>query len=257
MALSVISLFSGSTGNCTYVTAGNGEGILIDAGVSASAVERGLASVGADIRSVRAIFVTHEHCDHVRGLAVLSKKHRIPIHITALSAENCRFSPETEACAAVHPTLYRERTAGITVESFAVPHDSRCCVGYRVTEEATGDSAAIATDIGSLNREILGHFLGCRGVMLECNHDIPMLLSNPTYPETLKERILSEHGHLSNELCGKCVRWLSEQGVSRFLLAHVSRDNNTPELARKAVAAIAGEGVEIAVALPDTPVKLM
>lgn len=257
MALSVISLYSGSTGNCTYVTAGSGEGILVDAGVSAAAVERGLASVGADIRSIRAIFVTHEHIDHVKGLAVLSKKYRIPIHITAMSAENCRFSPEMADCATVHPTLYRESTAGISVESFAVPHDSRCCVGYRVTEEATGDSAAIATDVGSLNREIIGHFLGCRGVMLECNHDIPMLLANPVYPETLKERILSDHGHLSNELCGKCVRWLSEQGVSRFLLAHVSKDNNTPDLAKKAVAAIAGEGVEIAVALPDTPVILM
>ena len=257
MALSVISLYSGSTGNCTYVTAGNGEGILVDAGVSAAAVERGLSSVGADIRSIRAIFVTHEHIDHVKGLAVLSKKYRIPIHITAMSAENCRFSPEMADCATVHPTLYRESTAGISVESFAVPHDSRCCVGYRVTEEATGDSAAIATDVGSLNREIIGHFLGCRGVMLECNHDIPMLLANPVYPETLKERILSDHGHLSNELCGKCVRWLSEQGVSRFLLAHVSKDNNTPDLAKKAVAAIAGEGVEIAVALPDTPVILM
>ena len=257
MALSVFSLFSGSSGNCTYLTAGGGEGILIDAGVSAAAVERGLVSIGADIAGVRAIFVTHEHCDHVKGLAVLSKKHGIPIHITSLSAENCRFTPEMTSCSVFHPVLYREKAAGMTVESFAVPHDSRCCVGYRVTEEATGDTAAIATDIGKLDREILSHFLGCRGVMLECNHDAAMLLANPRYPEALKERILSEGGHLSNELCGKCIKWLSEQGVSRFMLAHLSRENNTPDLARETVGKIAGPDVAVAVALPDVPVRMM
>ena len=253
--ITVSTLFSGSSGNSTLIRT-DSTAVLIDAGRNCKAVCLSLGSLGLSLSDVDAVFVTHEHTDHISALDVMSKKHPAPIHITEPSArELCRKCAAAE-CAVIHRGFFFEVEVGdLTVRSFPLPHDSFAHVGYVITS-SDGDSAAVATDMGYPTMEAFNNLGGCRQIVIEANHDVDMLRYGP-YPVYLKQRILSNRGHLSNENCADLCSGLAEAGCERFMLAHLSAENNTPELAKKAVAAIAGEGVEIAVALPDTPVRLM
>lgn len=252
------SLYSGSGGNSLLISAG-GANILIDAGKSARTLCQTLRAAGSDIEKIDAIFITHEHTDHIGALEVLLKKHKIPVHMTEISA--AYISPPTAAALKVqlilHKPVYEVSVGGLRVTSFTASHDSACCVGYRVEfEDSDGKRCSLgcATDTGYVTPQIKEGLTGCEAVVLECNHDIEMLRWG-NYPQRLKSRILSRHGHLSNDDCAEFAAYLAGQGTKNFMLAHLSRDNNRPEIAYAAVrAAVPDESIKIVAADPDEPV---
>lgn len=227
--ITAYTLFSGSGGNCIYVKHGKTE-ILIDAGKSALSVEKSLASVGTSIENISAIFVTHEHSDHISALEIISKKYSVPVHITSPSLDFIlRSSKYIQKNAVEHCVKYEQNAGSLHLSSFVIPHDSVQNVGYRITSD-DGDTLGIATDMGHVTDEIKESLLGCRNVIVESNHDKDMLIYGK-YPDFLKSRILSENGHLSNEDCSSLVCALADKGTINFTLAHLSRENNTPEAA--------------------------
>lgn len=256
--ISVSTLFSGSSGNCTLIRTDR-TAILIDAGRNCKAVKLSLESLGLSLSDISAIFVTHEHSDHISALDVMSKKQQTPIHITEPSAhELCRKQAAAE-CAVIHRGLMFEEDVGdLHLRSFPLPHDSAAHVGYIITSE-DGDRAGVATDMGFPTQEAYNNLAGCRQIVIESNHDEKMLRCGP-YPEVLKRRILSNYGHLSNPKCAELCIGLAEAGCERFMLAHLSAENNTPELAMKAVREALSEngfdGVTVKVAPRDRALTL-
>lgn len=255
--MKVISLFSGSGGNCTLVDLG-GRCILIDAGGSAKAIAETMATFGYSLDDVIAVFVTHEHGDHTHSLSVLTKKHPVPVHITERSAEvlGVREGTPLCACLVVHPDEFCcDLGGGVTVEAFAAPHDSVHCVGYRVS--CADGTVGIATDLGYVTQRVYDRLVGCDAVVLEANHDKEMVRCG-TYAPALKRRILSGGGHLSNDDCAEVAAALARKGTKRFLLAHLSRENNTESAALTAVGeALSPYDVTLCVARPDEPTVLL
>lgn len=225
--ISVTSLAASSKGNAYYLKCGNTE-LLIDAGISAKCICDRLNMLGTDIRNIKAIFVTHEHIDHVKGLAVLSKKCDIPIHMTEPSAVEYLFRyPETKNIVE-HDIVYKCTLDGLKIKSFYSSHDSIACVGY--TFETDDDKFGIATDLGFIHRDAVDALINCKSVILESNYDDKKLENGP-YPQVLKDRIKSDKGHLSNYDCAAFARFLAENGTRNFMLGHLSEENNTPEIA--------------------------
>lgn len=221
----VYSLFSGSRGNSIYIRYGN-QSILIDAGKCAKTTRAMLCGIGGQEAFLRGIFVTHEHSDHIAGVRVLSKT--VDVHMT----DGCApFIECEESHRFVHPVLYTVGLGDMEISSFATPHDSHESVGYIVS--MPHHRVGIATDLGVLPDSILECLCDCDTVVLESNHDEDRLLRGP-YPYPLKQRILSERGHLSNRACAAGVQVLAKNGVQNILLAHLSEENNTPELAFRA-----------------------
>jgi len=223
-------LFSGSGGNAAYIGGTNG-GVLIDTGVSAKRLTAALCEIGVDPRRVGAVFVTHEHNDHVAGLRVFCERNHIPVFATAgtlQALEDGGRHLTAKMQAGIMPKSGVE-ACGILVRAHAVPHDcaDACCY---TCEDENGEKFAVATDMGHLNNEAQEALLGCGNVLLESNHEV-MMLQNGPYPYWLKRRILSDRGHLSNAACAEFLPKLLRRGTARFFLAHLSRENNTPELA--------------------------
>lgn len=248
------TLFSSSSGNCTYVKSGNTE-ILIDAGKSARAIESALLSVGSSIKNISHIFITHEHGDHICGLEMLTKKHLIPVHFTYPSYDKCiSATSNLKKCALRHEIEYRVEIGNLTVSSFKIPHDSACNVGYIVKDKDS--SLGTATDIGHITEGAAMALKDCNYIILESNHDIEMV-KNGKYPQAIKERILGEYGHLSNKNAARLACFFAENGAKALTLAHLSRENNAPELALKAVSSLLENNslqIDLTVACPDTPV---
>ena len=262
---SVYTLYSGSSGNSVYFNL-CGHEFLIDAGKSARTLCRALQDIGTDISSIEAIFITHEHTDHIGALDVLTKKHHIPVHICGRSASKLKTvgGMGLRDCMVEHPPVFSINLGeDIRISSFVTPHDSLESVGYRI-EYNDGDegetvkrSIGIATDIGKVTDSIRDGLKGCRDVILESNHDLEMLMCGP-YPEQLKMRIMSERGHLSNSDCASFAAELCENGTKNLLLAHLSEENNDPSLALSEVrASVADDKVHIAVADRENPVRLI
>lgn len=222
------SLFSSSSGNCTYIGSSGG-GILIDAGVSAKQISLGLNGISVDESEINAIFVTHEHSDHIKGLRVFASKYNIPVYATAGTLN------ELEKMGVLNgkfPTAVIEgeiECGGQLIKPFATSHDVAESCGFSVT---TGDDRqlSVATDTGIVTDEMRDALTGSDLVLIESNHDIGML-RNGNYPYLLKRRILSDTGHLSNLACGDFVTELIKSGTTRFVLGHLSKENNIPSLA--------------------------
>lgn len=235
-----IPLFSGSSGNCIYVKYKDEE-ILIDAGVSYKKICSALNSIGTCIQNIKAILVTHEHTDHVQGLPVLSKHTQIPIYINRKSASyyDLPLSELFMGNSRIKDAGDTITFDGFEVNIFGTPHDSLGSCGYHFTL-SDGSRFAMATDIGIITPEISSYLLGCKTVILESNHDVNMLKNGP-YSYSLKKRILSDRGHLSNDACAEFVPKLVDNGTEKIILAHLSKENNTPSLAYKASAASLAE----------------
>lgn len=257
LMIEAYTLFSSSSGNCVYIRDGRDE-ILIDAGKSACSIEKALTSLGTSLRSISAIFITHEHSDHTCGLEIISKKYQIPIHITAPSYSKVAYNGSfTSRFAQKHEIHYECSVGSLRVRSFEIPHDSAQNVGYIVTSGS--DSLGLATDIGHLTDEIKCSLCGCKTAIVESNHDKFLLVAGH-YPEFLKERILADTGHIANEDSAELTLYLAQNGTERITLAHLSKENNAPEIAycahRDNLDRHGFADVELNVASPDTIVRV-
>lgn len=223
------SLFSSSDGNCTYIGCSQG-GILVDVGISAKRTEIALSEINVDPSSLAAIFVTHEHNDHIKGIRVFAERYGIKVYSSAgtLSGMEELNAVTAKTKTDVIPDCGIE-VGGMFVRSFRTPHDSRESTGYSIVTP-DGKRISVATDIGMITDEIMNSVYGSDLILLESNHDVGMLQNGP-YPFFLKQRILSDHGHLSNENCAKTAVKLMESGTTRFVLGHLSKENNMPSLA--------------------------
>ena len=247
------TLFSGSSGNSVYISYGE-DAILIDAGKSTKCIEQALSEIGEDARKLRAVFVTHEHTDHIAALPVLAKKYGIPVYINAVCADAMRELPP-------HAVLF-DGTLDLSVGPFAVrsfftPHDSAKALGYTVC--AAGRKFGVATDMGMLAKSVVNELTGCDAALIETNYDEQMLREGP-YTPPLKARIASERGHLSNESGALLAAVLAYTGTKSLLLGHLSAENNTPEKALTAVRAEfdkRGVSALVKVAQRDCPTLLI
>ena len=229
------SIASGSSGNCTY-TGTDHTALLVDAGVSARQIEKGLKSIDRTATDIDGILVTHEHSDHIKGLGVLSRRYGIPIYGTkgTLNAiANC------SSLGTIDAGLYREihvdedfQVGDVTVHPFEIPHDAAQPSAYRISHEET--SVAVVTDLGVFSDYIIENMKGLDAVLLEANHDIRMLQAGP-YPYYLKQRILGTHGHLYNENAGRLLCRVLHDNLKHIFLGHLSKENNYDALAYETV----------------------
>lgn len=254
----VYSLYSGSTGNASLIVAGETR-FLIDAGKNTKSLLAALATCGVDPSELSAIFLTHEHGDHVKALPVFLKKHPLPVHLPQGCLPPLAADPTVSPHLRPHPPIHTEvLSGGVTVTSFPTPHDSRASVGYRIEipREDSFFRIGYATDVGTVTAAVEQGLLGCEAVVLEANHDPEMLVCGP-YPEPLKDRVASRYGHLSNPDCALLAAKLCENGTRSLMLAHLSEVNNTPACALNEVEMTVGaSALRISVADPKAVVEL-
>ena len=223
-------LFSGSSGNSIYI-GNNSTGILVDIGVSAKRCEYALNRIGVLPSSLTAIFVTHEHRDHIAGVRVFASKFNIPVFAAAETLEEMRRFDMINNKVEAYEIDRTTDISGICVESFKNSHDSACCLGYKVTMP-DGRRISVCTDTGYITDEAKSVLSGTDMIFLESNHEISML-ENGAYPYHLKRRILSAKGHLSNFTAGEFAKELLQSVTTRFFLSHLSREKNMPEIAKQ------------------------
>ena len=219
------SLGSGSKGNATLIS-NNATCVLVDNGFSIKETERRLARLGLEANRITAILVTHEHGDHIRGVGPLARKYGIPVWTTRGTASHASLG---ELPVLHNIDVHQPLELGdIEVQPFPVPHDAR-----EPCQFVFGDGAkrlGILTDTGSTTTHIVEQLSGCDALMLECNHDTAMLM-NGSYPESLKARVGGRFGHLSNEQAAELLAQLDTQRLQYLIAAHLSEQNNTPDLA--------------------------
>ena len=243
MAFRMTVLASGSKGNSTVVSS-SGASILVDAGLSCRETLKRMQQAGEDPGSLVAIVVSHEHSDHVGGLYHLAKKLKLPVYITvATHAAYRRGCGNSEG---VHFDLERAehfeagrsfRIADIAVTPFTIPHDAADPVGFVFSID--GMKVAIVTDLGYMPASVREHLRGCAGLMIESNHDVEMLRGG-SYPWPVKQRVMSRVGHLSNAALAEFFAHDYDGGAQFLVLAHLSEENNHPEIARQC----AGQALE-------------
>jgi len=233
--MKVCSIASGSSGNCIYVGDGRNH-ILIDAGISRKRIVEGLAQIGVEPEQLDAIFVTHEHTDHIQGIHMMVKMFGTPVFATGGTLDGiCMKDKKGVIRKEKLYQVYADRPVGIgglKITPFRMSHDAAEPVCYNV--ESAGHKLGMATDLGMFDDYIIGHLSGSDILLLEANHDISMLEAG-TYPYPLKRRILSDRGHLSNEASGRLLCRLSQKKLRYAFLAHLSKENNYPQLAYEAV----------------------
>jgi len=233
--INTCSLSSGSTGNCIYIGCGK-TNILIDAGRSAKATSELLAQINLKTTDINAIFITHEHIDHVNGLKILTGKNKIPVYMVWESFDKLNEDYKNALGEVINfITPKNSVTIGeLTVECYPAPHDSAANVGYIVKRKSDilKKSVGIATDIGYMTKEIIEAISGCGIIYIESNHDLEML-KNSSYPAKIKQRIKSKSGHLSNKECAETLPHFIKNGARKIILYHLSGENNTKELAVK------------------------
>ncbi|MBA5851717.1 MBL fold metallo-hydrolase [Clostridium sp. cel8] len=225
-------LFSGSSGNSTFI-ASDSTKILVDAGLAGKTIENGLLNIGEKPQDIDAILVTHEHTDHIKGVGILSRRYDIPIYANELTWKAMSKSIgkiKEHNIKIIYNNYVQIKDFDIT--SYKISHDAADPRGYDIRNK--NKSVCVATDLGFLSDEIKSHLNNANVILLESNHDVEMLKFGP-YPYTLKRRILSKIGHLSNEDCGKAILDIANGKFKKIILGHLSKINNYPELAYKTV----------------------
>ncbi len=223
----ICTLASGSKGNCTYLRYGD-TSILIDQGLSLRELKVRANYCGIDLSRIDALFVTHEHSDHIKGVGAFARAYGVPVHIpSACLSYICKEDGDERYY------IPNEQDASVVVKDlkvtpFRVPHDAHYTVGYRISDGK--NDVAIATDLGYVGDGTLAKLSGCKAVVLESNHD-SLMLAKGRYPQRLKARIAGKNGHLSNDAAGEVAAALAQTGTQKLLLAHLSEENNTPEVA--------------------------
>ena len=233
--MNLCSLASGSSGNCIFLGTDSAS-VLIDVGVSAKLAQNGLHTIGRDLSDIDGILVTHEHSDHIRGIGVAARKIGVPIYGTA---GTLRAIKECAPLGKIDEGLFCEirpdepfSIGDMEVLAFRTSHDAADPVAYRIN--ANNRSAAVITDLGIYNDYIVDHLQGLDAVLLEANHDVRMLQAG-SYPYYLKQRILSDRGHLSNENAGRLLCRILHDGLKHIYLGHLSKENNYEALAYETV----------------------
>ncbi len=227
--LKYCSIGSGSSGNCHFVNYKD-TSILVDAGLSGKRITTGLNDIDADIEKIKGIFITHEHSDHIKGAGIISRKYDIPIfaNVKTWCSIKGKLGEIKDKNMKVFENDKSYSLGDLIIRPFSIPHDASDSVGYNFY--ADNEKMSIATDIGMINDNIRRHLYKSKLVVLESNYD-PNMLMVGSYPYALKKRVLSEVGHLSNEDAAKFCIELVKNGTERILLAHLSKENNFPELA--------------------------
>lgn len=231
MKLKFCSLSSGSSGNCYYI--GNEfHGILIDAGISATSIRRFLKQMDVSMQSIMGVLITHNHVDHIRGLEVLTRKNHLPA-FTTHNVWRSILTPYvkiTGDCIREIPIQQKFHLSGFDIEAFPVSHDAPETIGYHINAE--GRNFTIVTDFGYICETSAHYIKKADFLVIESNYDEEML-NNGSYPYFLKTRIKSDHGHLSNNQVSGFLADNITPDLSHICLAHLSKNNNTPEKALK------------------------
>jgi phosphoribosyl 1,2-cyclic phosphodiesterase len=229
------SIASGSSGNCIYVGSQN-TNLLVDAGISAKRIEYGLSDIDIRPDTIQGILITHEHSDHIAGLGILARKYHIPVYATY---ETARAIQQIRSLGDIPQELYnyiRPNEAfcinDISVEPFSTSHDASDPVCY--TMQSEGQKIGIATDLGKYDDYIVSKLEDSELLFIEANHDVNMLMVGK-YPYYLKQRILGDRGHLSNDTSADLISRLIHPGLQYIMLAHLSKENNYEELAYETV----------------------
>lgn len=226
----IYPLFSSSKGNAIFI--GNSQrGILVDCGVSYKRLDGAMKRCGLDISAVKAVFITHEHGDHVKGLPVLTKRHSLKVYAQAVTLRRLVGDNMIHENSQALEINISAELFDMKVTAFDTPHDAEQSCGYRV-DFADGSSCAVCTDLGCVTDAVDSAVLGAGTVLLESNYDEEMMLFG-SYPRMLKQRICSERGHLSNDASSDQAFRLVKHGTRNLILGHLSEENNTPELAEK------------------------
>ncbi len=252
--MELVTLASGSSGNCILVSAGETH-VLVDCGVSCKRIVEALAGLGLSPRQISGVVITHEHSDHIAGLATLTKKYALPVYTS------CGTSLELRRRIAFPLGALREVEPGqvfplgeLEVVGFPTSHDAAEPMGFSFS--AVGRRCAVATDLGFVSQAVLDGVLGADLVVCEANHDVDWLRTGP-YPYQLKRRILGDRGHLSNEAGADLALRCAERGARTVVLAHLSQQNNTPrralDVAQGVFRAAGVEGVTLTVAPRGEP----
>jgi len=246
--MTICPLLSGSSGNATYVASGSTR-VLIDAGATGSQLENSLRQIGVEPSSLTCLLATHAHQDHIMGLGVLSRRYDLPIYASVGVWDDlirdCKIGRISPCFIKVFQSIHTEREldlGDLRAKYFSTPHDAYDSVGYVLTDGK--NSFGLATDFGHITPCVRKSLLGCDVVLLEANHDVEMLMNGP-YPYPLKQRILSDEGHLCNEAAGLFAVELVRSGVKKIYLGHLSQHNNTQRLAYDSVKrALLDAGIE-------------
>ena len=232
--LKFCSLYSGSSGNCLFVSTNNTK-VLIDCGTSCKKICEGLASIDSSIEDIDAILVTHEHSDHIQSLGMVSKKFDIPVYAN-LETWNA-MEKQKEKISSENIKLFENDKNfllnDLTIVPFSTPHDAANPCGFSIHNGKK--RLSIATDLGYMDNKIFEELQSSSFVLLESNYE-PELLDASRYPFHLKQRIKGPNGHLSNETAGKTIAELMKKDLKEVILGHLSKENNFPELAYKTVA---------------------
>lgn len=253
-------LASGSTGNSIYV--GNGEkNILIDAGLSGKKIEEGLNKIGVNPNELDGIFITHEHDDHIKGAGVLSRRYNIPLYANEKTLDNLpnHVGEIDDSLKTIFDTGTIKDLGNLQIETFGISHDAAEPVGYILRDEDM--QLSVVTDLGYINTRIIDKIKGSNAFIFEANHDVGMLRMS-SYPWSVKQRILSDVGHLSNEAAGEALAEIISGNTSSVHLAHLSKENNLIELARLTVKNILDDygitenEVKLLDTYPDKPTQL-
>jgi len=229
--ISLCTLASGSSGNCTYVGLG-GQHFLVDAGISGKRIEHALQELKINIRDLSGVFVTHEHRDHITAVGVLARRFKIPVYATPFT---WRYFLRHGVIGVVAEDLIRHIVpgqvldiGGVAVTAFDISHDASQPAGYSF--EFDEEKAVIATDLGHVTDTVRQHLKGAGVIMIESNHDPEMLERGP-YPRQLKDRVAGNRGHLSNAAAGMLLVEAASTRLEYIVLAHLSEDNNSPMIA--------------------------
>ncbi|MFG6383627.1 MAG: MBL fold metallo-hydrolase [Lachnospiraceae bacterium] len=233
--MKLCSIASGSSGNCIFASS-DSISLIIDAGISGKRIEQGLNEIGHTTKEIDGILITHEHSDHIHGLGVISRRYEIPIYATKGTKEailNCKSIGE------IPEGLFREIEADIdvtigdiTVSPIAISHDAKQPTAFLLRQGKK--STAVLTDLGKYDNYIVEKLKYLDVLLLEANHDVHMLQVG-TYPYYLKQRILGEQGHLSNELSGQLLSQILHDNFKTVILGHLSKENNYERLAYETV----------------------
>ena len=250
MPLDIATLNSGSNGNCYYVGTDK-EAVLVDAGLSCRETEKRMKRLGLSMHLVKAIFISHEHADHIHGLEVLSKKYQLPVYITPNTLQNGRLVLNKAQVYAFSPHL-PVAIGQLRITAFPKYHDASDPYSFVISDGHL--TIGVFTDIGIICDNLIRYFKVCHAAFLESNYDVKMLLEG-SYPAYLKKRITGGMGHLSNDQALELFTRHRPTFMSHLLLAHLSKNNNDPDLVRSLFTPHAKETkIIIATRYEETPV---